>query len=259
MEYLNLTTEELFTLASTGNEQALWTLCKSYEPLFKSEARLYRGQMADAYDVADFVSIGYILVWDIVRKGNYKPGPDTQFGGYLKQAVRWRFCKEFTDFAKKNLICTGESENCRGERSRGYAISEKAVRERELAKARQERYKRRQAERIDAERAAQGLPPVYRAKYATEEEKAAHEAERKAHRAARMKQYRMEHKEEIKAKKAAYFQKNKRRYRLNDAIRNAKKSIETWTARGNEARAQEARERLARYEAEKAELVAKAS
>ena len=227
--------QELARQAMTGNEQALWTLCKSYEPLFKSEARLYQYKMADAYDVEDFISIGYITVWDIIRKGNFDPETGA-FGAYLKQAIQWKFRNTFRDFAMKNMVCIGDEEDFYGTRTRAYVIHEFAERERELTKVRQERWYRKRAERIDAERAEQGLAPIYRPKYATEEEKAEHEAQVKANARAAQKRYQMEHAEEIKEKKAAYFQKNKRRYRLNDKIRNAKLAIEKWTERGNAER-----------------------
>ena len=69
--YTDFTSEELYGLATDGDETALWTLCRKYEPLFKSEAKLYRRKMADAYDTEDFISIGYILVWDITKKQNF--------------------------------------------------------------------------------------------------------------------------------------------------------------------------------------------
>ena len=58
----------------------------------------------------------------------------------------------------------------------------------------------------------------------------------------------------MKAWKADYYQRNKEMYRLNEAIRRSKLSVESWTAKGNEAKAQQARERLARYEAQRAQL-----
>ena len=70
--------------------------------LFRSEAKLYRNKMADAYDTEDFISIGYILVWDITKKQNFSEeidGGQSSFGGYLKQAVRWRYSKLFTDYS----------------------------------------------------------------------------------------------------------------------------------------------------------------
>lgn len=66
----NYSSETLYALAVSGDETALWTLCRKYEPLFKSEAKLYRKRMAEAYDTEDFISIGYILVWDITKKQN---------------------------------------------------------------------------------------------------------------------------------------------------------------------------------------------
>ena len=246
-------TNELYAQAASGDQQALWTLCKNYEPLFKAEAQLYRYKMADAYDMEDFISIGYFVVWDIIRKGNFDPS-ESAFGAYLKQAVRWKFRNTFRDFAMKNMVCVGVDEDFYGTTTRAYVVHEFAERERRLTRERQKVWYKKNAERIDAERAAQGLPPIYRPSLATEEQKAAHAAQVKANKAAAVKRYYEEHSDKMKAWKADYYQRNKEMYRLNDAIRRSKRSVESWTAKGNEAKAQQARERLARYEAQRAQL-----
>ena len=245
--------QELARQAMTGNERALWTLCKSYEPLFKSEARLYQYKMADAYDVEDFISIGYITVWDIIRKGNFDPETGA-FGAYLKQAIQWKFRNTFRDFAMKNMVCIGVDEDFYGTTTRAYVVHEFVEKEKEAQRKWTRRWYIKRAERIDAERAEQGLPPIYRPSLATEEEKAAHAAQVKANRTAAVKRYQTEHADKVKAWKADYYQRNKDLYRLNDAVRRAKLSIEKWTAKGNEAKAQQARERLAKYEEQREEL-----
>ena len=252
------TTEELYNQAAEGSEQALWSLCKTYEPLFRSEAKLYRYKMADAYDVEDFISIGYVVVWDVIRKGNFNPERGS-FGAYLKQAVQWKFRNTFRDFAMKNMVCIGDDEDYYGTRTRAYVIHDFAIRERELTRERQQDWYRRRAERIDAERAEQGLEPIYRPSLATPEQKADHAAQVEANRRASVKRWQVEHADELKAWKADYYQRNKEVYRRRDRVRRAKISIEKWTARGNEKRLAEAKERLARYEAELDECLARAS
>ena len=264
-----MTHEELYQMARGGDQDALWTLCTDYRALFISESRQYATAMGDIMEAEDWISIGNILVWDIVQKGNFT---GEGWGGYLKKAVRWRFTKEYERHVRRgNMVIGFEAVHEPGDESffernfgagfsdRGYTISQKAEGYREKERERQERYYRKKAARIDAERAAQGLPPVYRKKYATEAEKAAHAAEVKERQMERIRQYQKEHADEIKVRKAAYFQKNRERYRLNDAIRRAKASIEKWTAKGNEKKAAKARERLAKYEAEREKLLGKAS
>ena len=246
-------TNELYTQAASGNEQALWTLCKSYEPLFKSEAQLYRYKMADAYDTEDFISIGYITIWDIIRKGNFNPETGA-FGAYLKQAIQWKFRNTFRDFAMKNMVCIGVDEDYYGTTTRAYVVHESVEKQRAAQREWTRKSREKKIKQIDAERAAQGLPPIYRPSRATEEEKAAHAAQVYENKRAAIRRYEKEHADEIREWKAAYYQRNKDLYRLNDAIRRSKISIESWTAKGNESKAQEARERLAKYEAQKAEL-----
>ncbi|MBR1477359.1 MAG: hypothetical protein IJ608_05290 [Lachnospiraceae bacterium] len=154
--YTDYTSEALYGMAVDGDETALWTLCRKYEPLFKSEAKLYRNRMADAYDTEDFISIGYILVWDITKKQNFSEtidGGKASFGGYLKQAVQWRYNKLFTDYSLKNLVCTGETEDCRGNITRTYAVNDKAEVYREQQRERNRRYYDRKIAAIDAKRA----------------------------------------------------------------------------------------------------------
>ena len=256
--YTDYSSEELYGLATDGDETALWTLCRKYEPLFKSEAKLYRNKMADAYDTEDFISIGYILVWDITKKQNFSEtidGEKASFGGYLKQAVQWRYSKLFTDYSLKNLVCTGETEDCRGNITRTYAVNEKAEVYREQQRERNRRCYDRKIAAIDAKRAEQGIEPVWRRSRATEEEIAEHDEQMRLRRYERVKEYQREHKDEIKARKAAYYQRNKERYRLNDAILRTKKSIARFEAEGKEKQAAKARERLERFEKQREELI----
>ena len=78
------THEELYLQARSGNEQALWRLCTDYRALFISESQKYATAMADLMDTSDWISIGNILVWDIVSKGNFDPTVSS-WGGYLME------------------------------------------------------------------------------------------------------------------------------------------------------------------------------
>ena len=267
--YQGIPTDDLYALASKGDETALWTLCKNYEPLFRSEASLYQNKMAEMLDIEDFISIGYILIWDIIQKGNFKLDRRTStstdpctpenapsaFGAYLKQAVRWRYSKTFQDFAMKNYICTGTAEDYYGTTTRTYAISETAEKCRAQAKERSRRYLERKRAKEDAERKAAGLEPRKRPSQMSEEEKAEHKEQQIKKSRERVKRYQQEHKYEIKARKARYYQENKNRYRVRDAIRRTKKSIEKFEAEGRDGMAEKARVRLAGFEKEYAEIL----
>ena len=121
MMYLNLTSEELFAKAKEGDEKALGTLFKRYEPLFRASADQYLPMMSEMYEMQDFISIGYFVIWDIVRKEKYDPEVG-YFSGYLKQAVRWRFRNEFRDYARKNYVCIGVYEDFYGMKTRDYVV-----------------------------------------------------------------------------------------------------------------------------------------
>ena len=77
-------------------------------------------------------------------------------------------------------------------------------------------------------------------------EKELHDAAVKKKARESVKRYQQEHAEEIAEKKAVYYQNNKNRYRLNGVIRRTKESIRRFEAQGNQKKALEARERLAR-------------
>ena len=228
----NFTSEELFNKAANGDQKALWTLCKRYEPLFKSEAKIYHYKMADLYDTEDFLSVGYELIWELTKKQNFKGG---SFGSYLKQAVRNRFNNTFRNFAAKNMVCISDTEDCRGEVTRTYTVDEAFQDYKEKQKVRNADWRRRKIEKIDAERAAQGLPKIYRKSLATAEEKAEHDAAVKERARENARRYQATHKEE---------------HRLTMNIRNARKAIENWTAKGNAQKAEEARIRLENAQAE---------
>ena len=257
------THEELYRLAHAGSEEALKTLCNDYKPLFLSASEPYRHRM-ETHTIDDFIQEGWICVWKVCKAGNFEIGSGS-FGGYLKQAVRFHFAGLWQKYTQKNLVCQYEavhraddafSRNIGlGYSDRYYGIDQKAEAYRTQQKERNRRCHERKAAEIDAERAKQGLPPVWRPSMATESEKAAHAEEMRLRRNERVKAYQEKHREEIKARKAKYYQEHKRRYRVTDGIRQTKASIAKFEAGGRERMAEKARERLARYEAEYKEIL----
>ena len=261
-----VTHEDLYLLARSGNEQALWRLCTDYKALFISESQKYATAMADLMDTSDWISIGNILVWDIVSKGNFDPTVSS-WGAYLKTAVRWRFTKVYERHVTKgNMVitfqCVHTDEDAftryfgKGYGDRYYGVSDKAEKYRNSQRERNRRYQAKRYAEIDRARAEQGLPPVYRPSLATEEEKARHREQVEAKRKEGVKRYQQEHKEEIRVKKAKYYQEHKEQYRLTDAIRRTKKSIERFEAEGRIRMAEKARVRLVKYEEEYAAIKA---
>lgn len=266
MENINTYThEELYGLAHAGSEEALKILCDDYKPLFISASEPYWHKM-ETHSVEDFIQEGWICVWKVCSKGNYDTGSGS-FGGYLKQAVKYHYAGLWQKYTQKNLVCQYEAVHAAdsedafirnfgtGYADRYYGIDSKVEKYRAQQKERNRRLAIKRAKEIDAEREKHGLPPIYRPSMATEEEKAAHAEEMVAKRKERVKAYQQEHKDVIKAWKAAYYQQNKRRYRVTDGIRKAKMSIEKYEAEGREKMAEKARARLARYEKEYAEIL----
>ena len=258
------THEELYRLANKGSEEALMTLCTDYKALFLSASEPYRNRM-EAMGTEDFIQEGWICVWKVCSKGNFEPGTGS-FGGYLKQAVKFHYAGLWQKYTQKNLVCQHEAVHTAGAEDafirsfgtgysdRYYGVDRKAEKYREQQKERNRRCADRKAAERDRMRAEQGLPPVWRPSRATEEEKEAHAEEMRARRNARAKAYQEAHKEEIRERKSRYYMANRRRYRVTDGIRRTKASIAKFEAEGNEKRAAKARERLAEYEAEYAEI-----
>ena len=258
-----MTNEELYLKAHDGDSNALETLCRDYKPLFLSEAKPYIGKM-ETYSKEDFLQEGWICTWKVCAAGNYSQEGGA-FGAYLKKAYKQHLMNLWRDYTRKNMVLALEATHEQGDgfsmsfsgcTDRYYVVSEQA--EAYRAKHREEcrRSYQKKAAAIDAERAAQGLPKVYRRSMATADEKAAHDEEMRQRRNSNARAYQREHKAEIKTKKAAYFQENKERYRLNTAVRRTRQSVAKFEAEGNEKRAAKARERLAKYEAELAALKA---
>ena len=237
------THEELYSLARGGDMKALERLCTDYRPLFISESMGYRGRM-ETMDTEDFIQEGFITVWKIVEKGNYQPASGS-FGGYLKQAVRFRFNRIWTDFCMKNMVLVGETEDFQGVgyTTRAYGIADCAERCRKQTRERARRWRARKAAETDRQRAEQGLEPIYRPSLATEEEKAAHAEEVRQRKLARERAHQRKLRETDKAGYNEYR-------RIQGGISRSRKAVENWTAKGNGERAERARMKLAEYEAE---------
>ena len=96
---------------------------------------------------------------------------------------------------------------------------------------------------MDEERAKKGLEPIFRPSMASEAEKEAHKAEMEERRKARNRRYQKELRQKDKTNYNEYR-------RIQGGISRSKKAVENWTAKGNEVRAAQARQKLAEYEEE---------
>ena len=108
--YTDYTNEELVELIANGEEDAYEQLFHNLAPITLHEAEMYRGKM-DTYSTEDFLQEGNIVAWEIISRGNFKGG---KFGTYFGAAIRKRFIRIWQDYNLKNLVCIGESEDCRG-------------------------------------------------------------------------------------------------------------------------------------------------
>ncbi len=114
MDYSTYTNEELIRMITGGNETAYEQLFKNIAPITLHEAAKYRGKM-ETYDTEDFLQEGMITCWEIISRGNFKGG---KFSTYFGGAIRKRLIRIWRDYTMKNMICIGESEDCRGNISR---------------------------------------------------------------------------------------------------------------------------------------------
>lgn len=111
MKYMNCTNEELVSIITeTGDEGAYEQLFRNLAPITLHEAEMYRGKM-DTYGTEDFLQEGNIVAWQIISRGNFKGG---KFSIYFGVAIRNHLIRIFRDYNLKNLVCIGESEDCRG-------------------------------------------------------------------------------------------------------------------------------------------------
>ena len=79
------------------------------------------------------------MAWEIISRGNYKQGSgkySTYFGG----AIRNRLIRIWRNYNLKNLICIGESEDCRGNITRILVESDYAKEYRQKKAEQQKRW-----------------------------------------------------------------------------------------------------------------------
>ena len=149
MNYSSYTNEELVSIIQSGDEAAYDQLFRNLAPITLHEAEMYRGKM-DTYGTEDFLQEGNIVIWEIISRGNFKGGKvSTYFGGAIhKQLIRiWR------DYNLKNLVCIGETEDCRGNITRILVESDYAKEYRQKKAAQQKRwYEKKKAEQAPKEK-----------------------------------------------------------------------------------------------------------
>ena len=90
-----------------GEEDAYSQLFINLRPVTLYESKMYSHKM-DIYSLDDFIQEGQILMWDIIKKNNFKSG---KFSAYYGKAVRLRFASIWRQYNLKNLICIEESED----------------------------------------------------------------------------------------------------------------------------------------------------
>ena len=110
MNYSTCTNEELVSIIQSGDKAAYDQLFRNLRPITLHEAEMYRGKM-DTYSTEDFLQEGNIVAWEIISRGNFKGG---KFSTYFGGAIRKRLIRIWRDYNLKNLVCIGESEDCRG-------------------------------------------------------------------------------------------------------------------------------------------------
>jgi len=154
--YSECTNEELVNIITeTGDEAAYDQLFRNLAPITLHEAEMYRGRM-DTYSTEDFLQEGNIVAWKIISRGNFKGG---KFSTYFGAAVRKHLIRIWRDYNLKNLICIGESEDCRGNITRILVESDYAKEYRRKKAEQQKRwYEKKKASQPPKEK----KPPMTR-------------------------------------------------------------------------------------------------
>lgn len=135
--YSECTNEELVSIITeTGDEAAYEQLFRNLAPITLHEAEMYRGKM-DTYGTEDFLQEGNIVAWKIISRGNFKGG---KFSTYFGAAVRKHLIRIWRDYNLKNLVCIGESEDCRGNITRILVESDYAKEYRQKKAEQQKRW-----------------------------------------------------------------------------------------------------------------------
>ena len=110
MNYSSYTNEELVSIIQSGDEAAYDQLFRNLAPITLHEAEMYRGKM-DTYGTEDFLQKGNIVIWEIISRGNFK---GEKFSTYFGGAIHKHLIRIWRDYNLKNLVCIGETEDCRG-------------------------------------------------------------------------------------------------------------------------------------------------
>jgi hypothetical protein len=132
MKYANLTNEELVTIIQSGEEAAYDQLFRNLRPVMLHEIEMYRNKM-DTYGVDDLIQECRIVAWEIISRRSFKGGT---FSSYYGAAIRNHLIRIFRDYNLKNLVCIGESEDCRGNITRILVESDYAKEYREKQRQR---------------------------------------------------------------------------------------------------------------------------
>ena len=135
-KYSDYTNEELVEMITNGEEAAYEQLFRNLAPITLHEAEMYRGKM-DTYSTEDFLQEGNIVAWEIISRGNFKDG---KFSTYFGGAIRKRLIRIWRDYNLKNLVCIGESEDCRGNITRILVESDYAKEYRQKKAEQQKRW-----------------------------------------------------------------------------------------------------------------------
>ena len=160
MKYADFTNEELVERISAGVEDFYDQLFRNLRPVMLHEIEMYRNKM-DTYGVEDLIQECRIVAWEIISRGNFKSGV---FSTYYGAAVRNHLIRIYRDYNLKNLVCIGESEDCRGNITRILVESDYAREYREKQRKRSKAwYEKKKAEQPPKEK----KPPM------TKEEKIA--------------------------------------------------------------------------------------
>lgn len=149
MTYTNLTNEELVERISAGEEDFYDQLFRNLRPVMLHEIDMYRNRM-DTYGVEDLIQECRIVAWEIISRGNFKSGV---FSTYYGAAVRNHLIRIYRDYNLKNLVCIGESEDCRGNITRILVESDYAREYREKQRKRSKAwYEKKKAEKPPREK-----------------------------------------------------------------------------------------------------------
>ena len=153
MNYSTYSNEELVNIIQSGDEAAYDQLFHNLAPIILHEAEMYRNKM-DTYDTEDFLQEGMIVAWEIISRGNFKGG---KFSTYFGAAVRKHLIRIWRDYNLKNLVCIGESEDCRGNITRILVESDYA---REYREEQRQRNKAWYEKKKAAEPPKEKKPPM---------------------------------------------------------------------------------------------------